>query len=241
MSNTVGVPPDIASQMSQQGQRGIGGGAAQNAKTVQQRNAAMNPTLAAEQKALAEKEAEAAPASEDDKPEEIQACPNAKCRIEVQDKWNYCPQCKTDLLRGGPAKKLGIVFTEDDMHDYIFKGFVVKEVTVMGRIKLIMKSGQPIDLKEVDDYIMNGSWGKTDDGDERKISDFYMRQINLMCGTASVIMKVDGESIGETLADRMKWLQERGSSFVDILSTRVSLFVQALSEHLEKEDTLSGS
>jgi hypothetical protein len=62
-----------------------------------------------------------------------------------------------------------------------------------------------------------------------------------MCITAMAIQKIDGTSIGEDLISRVAWLEERGSAFVDILATRVTLFNRAITEYLRKEDALSGS
>jgi len=235
MSN-VGLPPDIvAQQAAQQGQRGIGGGAMENVSTAQKRGVAMN-TL--EPKAEAAEPAAKAASVE---PEEASNCTNQSCNLEVKKEWNFCPVCNTDLLRGGPTKKLGVQFSEEDLSDYLFKGYIVKEITMLGKHKATMKSSQPKDLEHIDAYIMNGPWGKNDDGSDRKVSDFYMRQVNAMCMTASVVVKIDGESIGNSIEARMEWLKERGSSFVDILSGRVALFNQALVEYLKKEDTILGS
>jgi hypothetical protein len=88
---------------------------------------------------------------------------------------------------------------------------------------------------------MNGDWGKKDDGSERRVSDFYLRQMNALCVTASAVTKVDGESIGDSLEKRLAWMNERGSSFVDIVSQRVTLFNQALTEFLRSEDSILGS
>ncbi|MFQ5352667.1 MAG: hypothetical protein ACE5D3_06305, partial [Candidatus Binatia bacterium] len=173
--------------------------------------------------------------------EEFKACPNHGCRSDLKDEWNYCAACGHDLLRGGPAKKIGIQFTEEDMHSYLFRGYVVCDLKILGKHKITVKSSQPKDLREIDDHIMNGDWAKNADGEERKISDFYLRQMNALCVTASAVIKVDGESIGDTLAKRLAWMDERGSAFVDLVSQRVSLFNQALTEFLKNEDAVLGS
>lgn len=235
MSN-VGVPPDIAAQMPEQGRRGIGGGAVENLATVGQRGAAMgNPNVGETTTKPAETK------TADPESEEVTVCTNSACRINVEPEWNYCPKCNTDLLRGGPSKKLGIEYSEQDLSDYLFKGYIVKQIKILGKHTATLKSQQPKELEAIDKYIMSGDWGKEDDGTDRKVSDFYMRQMNAMCMTASALVKIDGESIGATLDDRMKWLQERGTNFVDILSSRVVLFNKSLAEYLKKEDTILGS
>jgi len=235
MSN-VGVPPDIAAQMPEQGRRGIGGGAVENLATVGKRGAAMgNPNVGAAE------EGATAPLAAEVESEETPVCTNSVCRIDVLPEWNFCPKCNTDLLRGGPGKKLGIEYTEADLSDYLFKGYIVKQIKILGKHTATLKSQQPKELEAIDKYIMNGEWGKDEDGTDRKVSEFYMRQMNAMCMTASALVKVDGESIGADLPERMKWLQERGTNFVDILSSRVVLFNKSLAEYLKKEDTILGS
>ena len=191
--------------------------------------------------AASKETAAVAPLAADSADEETPVCTNSGCRIDVLPEWNFCPKCNADLLRGGPAKKLGVEYTEDDLSDYLFKGYIVKQIKVLGKHTATLKSQQPKELEAIDNYIMNGDWGKSEDGTDRKVSEFYMRQMNAMCMTASALVKVDGESIGATLPDRMKWLQERGTNFVDILSSRVVLFNKSLAEYLKKEDTILGS
>lgn len=229
------LPPDIREKMGHAPPRGVGGGASENVTTAHQRDAAMNPDAP-----LEEVREESSPKEEkefvvSDK------CPSASCRKVIDKEWKFCAACGQNILNEGLASKLGIKLGEEDLSDYLFKGYITRDIKILGKHKATMKSGQPKDLEAIDNYIMNGSWGKDDDGNDRKISDFFMRQVNAMCQTAACVVKVDGESIGETLDERMAWLKERGSSFVDILSQKVSWYNQALTEFLNDEDTVMGS
>lgn len=229
------LPPDIREKMKG-GSRtggGIGSAAPENVTSARAREVAMNPDAVND----AIEEAASAAAAEEVKPE-LKVCP--RCRKDLKDEWNFCSGCGEDLVREGPAKKLGIVWKETDLHDYIFKGYVVRDLMVLGKHKVTVKSSQPQDLAEIDDYIMNGDWAKNPDKTARNISDFYLRQINALCQTASSVQKFDGELIGQRLADRVKWFDERGSAFVDLVSTRVVLFNRALTDYLKKADSLSG-
>lgn len=237
MGNGSILPPDIAAQMKNKSTRpsgGIGSGAKENVASARARELAMNPDAA-----LKEETAEVeAPVEETP---DLKVCPNLRCKKDLKDEWNFCASCGEDLVREGSAKRLGITWTEDDLHSYIFRGYVMRDVTVLGKHKITIKSSQPQDLNEIDNYIMNGTWAKNPDGTQRNVSDFYLRQINALCQTASAVQKLDGNSLGATLEDRIKYLNERGSAFVDMLSTRVVLFNRALTEHLKRSDTLSGS
>jgi hypothetical protein len=231
------LPPDIREKMGQQPPRGIGGGASENATAAKKRSVAMNPD---EQSAKEEAVSPTTPEPSED--EYRTRCPNVGCGSEITNKkWNYCPTCSTDLMLGGFENRLGIDLGEDDLSDYLFKGYITRDVKVLGKHVATMKSAQPRDLQEIDSYIMNGDWAKDEDGKDRKISEFFMRQMNALCNTASCVMKIDGESIGDSLESRMEWLMERGSAFVDILSQKVSWYNQALTEFLKKEDTVLGS
>lgn len=232
MANGVGLPADIVEQAKKHGQQGIGSGAKENLHTAGQRNAAMNVSAPEEavEKSEPEPEVETNP-----------KCTNEICKKPVKDDWNFCPFCKTDLLKGGAIKRLGIEFTEEDVEEYIFKGCIFKEINFLGKRKATVKTSQSEDFDAIDDYIMNGSWAKNEDGSDRTISDFYTRQMNAICMTASCLMKISGESIGDTLPDRVAWLQQKGATLVDILTMKTNLFNQAFSEHLKKEDTILGS
>jgi len=234
------LPPDIREQMDKQKSRagvptspgGVGGRVPANAATAHQRQVAMG---------RGEEEPEqAAPPKEEEKVEEVR-CPEPACGIKAENDWIFCARCGTDLIAGGAAKRLGVTITEDDVQDYLFKGYVVRDIKILGKHVATMRSSQTRDLKEIDSFIMNGDWSKDEKGNEHQVSDFFLRQMNALCITAMAVRKIDGSSIGESLADRVAWMEERGSAFVDMLATKVQLFNRAITEHLKKEDALQGS
>jgi ribosomal protein L40E len=214
------LPPDIQEQVAKR--RGIGAAAPENNKKPAPEEAPV--TVAAE-------------------PEKSDLeCKSVFCTATVPADAAFCPKCGHDQLRGGLIKKLGIEpFDDNDIQDYIFRGYVVREIKVMGKHTLTVRSSQAKDLKEIDSFIMNGSWSKGPDGKTLNVSDFFLRQMNALALTAMSVQKVDGQSIGTTLEDRIRWLEERGAAFVDLIAQKTSLFNQALSDHLKKEDSISGS
>jgi hypothetical protein len=227
------MPPDIQEQLDKQRARasvpspaGIGSAAPENVRR------SARPAEPSDEVA----------ASPPSAPAEDLSCKSTFCSAIVPADASYCSKCGFDQLRGGLTKKLGIdPFTEEDVQDYVFRGYVVRDLKVIGKHSVTVRSSQARDLKEIDAFIMNGDWTKTADGKEKSVSEFFLRQMNAISLTAMAIQKVDGQSIGATLVDRVKWLEERGSAFVDLLAQKVSLFNQALTEHLRKEDSLSGS
>jgi hypothetical protein len=240
MSNGESIlPPDIRETMAKQNPPppatsvgGIGGRAPENSTTAHQRNVGMGVKEDA-----AEAVAEAAPE------EEVvpTTCTNGMCNAKTKAEWAYCAKCGTDQVRGGAGKNIGVTLTEEDIQDYLFKGYVVRDLKILGKHTMTLRSSQAKDLKQIDDYIINGAWQKDEKGEERQVSDFMIRQMNAMCITAMAVQKIDGSSIGNDLNERVAWLEERGSAFVDMIAGRVTLFNRAITEYLRKEDSLLGS
>ena len=228
MSN---LPPDIQEQLDKQKASrpagmpaGIGSAAPENVKRMPRTEvaaeSATEPTVAVEDL----------------------SCRNTFCKAEVPTSAAYCAKCGFDQLHGGLEKRLGITeFDDSDVQDYIFRGYVVRDIKLLGKHVVTVRSSQAKDLKEIDTFIMNGDWSKTKEGKEKQVSEFFLRQMNAMAIAAMAVQKLDGQSIGESLTDKMKWFEERGSGFVDLVSSKVTLFNQALTDHLKKEDSFSGS
>ena len=241
MSNGSVVPPDIREQMESRSRRtqeevvrGVGVKAAENESTARQRELAMNPDAVMAKEVRKQLEPEL-------KEEAPTKCKNSMCNAALDPTWKFCSRCGREIADKSAAAKLGITFTEEDLSDYLFKGYVVRELSLLGSHKVTLKSSQPIDMDEIDDYIMNGKWAKNKDGTERKISDFYLRQMNSMCITAASVQKMDNTSIGGTISERIEWLNERGSALVDMVSQRAVWFNQALTEFLNDKDAVLGS
>lgn len=225
MSESI-LPPDIREKLSRQTSGGVGSSAKENRP----------------RSVVREEEASSSEPEGSEETEKVRnKCPNTVCGAPVEVSWSYCPRCRTDLLRDGAAERLGLKFNEEDLSDYLFKGYISREIKLLGRHNATIKSGQPKDLNAIDNYIMNGSWSKDENGDDRKVSDFFIRQMNAICQTASCVIKIDGEAIGDSFEKRVEWLMERGSAFVDILCEKVSLYNQALGDFLKKEDSILGS
>lgn len=213
---------------------GIGGRSPENAATAHQRNVAMG-------REEEEEEIVTSSPKEEVEKDKVTTCPNTLCNNKLESSWKFCPRCGDDVGADGAAGKIGIKLDESDLQDYLFKGYVVRDLKILGKHTMTTRSSQAKDLKEIDDHIINGDWQKDEKGAERQVSDFMLRQMNALCLTAMAVQKIDGKSIGEDLETRVAWLEERGSAFVDMLATRVTLFNRAITEYLKKEDALLGS
>lgn len=236
MAISRGLPPDIQERMAQPA-GGVGGAAAENTKAAIYRQQALHPDAP-----VTEPEPEKKPepkAAESDS--DLKVCPNPTCPQKLVREWLFCSRCGSNLLRNGAAKQIGIELTEEDLHDYLFRGYVMRDIKILGKHVATFKSSQPKELREIDDYMMNGSWGKDENGRDRKISEFYMRQLNAMCMAAASIVKLDGEAIGVSFSERIDWMQNRGSAFVDLVSQKAALFNQSVTEFLKDQETVLGS
>ena len=241
MSNGSMLPPDIrqgmeARRRAESPVSGVGAAAAENAATAQQKAFALDPNAREAERAREEE-----PEPEVEEKVELTVCPNQRCRRDLQKDWSYCAVCGQDLVKDGPAARLGLKFTEEDLDSYLFKGEIVRDLNLLGSHNITVKSSQPQDMRDIDDFIMNGKWNKDDKGEDRPISDFYLRQINSMCITAAAVMKMDGESIGDTLGKRVEWLDKQGSALVDMVSMKASWYNQAVAAYLNDKDAIRGS
>lgn len=236
MSGGSMIPPDIRSQLEAQQadrnkpHRGIGGGAKENAAESTARARAMGDALPTpdEEKSDAKVEEKSTPV--------LTKCPNDKCRTDLLDEWNFCAKCGRDLvMTKEPTKFLGIEpFTEADVEDYLFKGFIVRELPMLGTHRLRVKTSQPKDMKDVDGFFTAGEYK------DKPIGSELYRNLFGMATAAACVFAIDGQEIGKDLKDRMKWLEEKGAAFVDMAIQRVVIFNRAFTTFLEAKNTLSG-
>lgn len=231
-----GLPPDVRQQLEKQrsgAPGGVGSGAKENLLSASARAAAMGvPVPEAE---------EAKPAAKESPAEDLlKTCPNDKCRTDLDDKWGFCAKCGTDLLRSGAAKRLGISFEDRDVEDYLFKGYITREIKVYNRFSLLIRSSQTSDTAEIDTYLM-GRLKEHEKAGGGEMSQFLYSNLLNLAYASMAVAKLNGESTGETLAQRMAWFESKGSAFVDLVWQKVTLFNRAWTEYLRKQDSISGS
>ena len=229
------LPPDLRRKMESREaigpvpHRGIGGAARENMAEAEARARAFGdapPPPASDAPAEAKKEEE---------PARLEHCPG--CKAVVADEWSFCARCGRDLIADrDPVAWLGVTpFTLDDVERYVFKGFIVRDVPLLGKHKLRVKSSQPCDLKDVDKYFMEGEYK------DKPLSQDLYNQLHRMATVAASTFSLDDQPIGEKLADKMAWLEERGSAFVDMVTYRVAVFNRAWTRYLEDQNRVLGS
>ncbi len=225
------LPPDLRKQVESRApsaHRGIGGAARENAEQAEARARAMGDPAPAP--------AAAGAATEEAKDEpKLDVCPG--CRAKLDSEWNFCGKCGRDLLSDrDPVTWLGITpFSDDDVEHYLFKGHIVRDLPILGRHKLRVKSSQPKDLKDVDQFFVQGEYK------DKALSQELYRQLHTMASVATSIFSLDGVAIGgETLKEKMAWLEERGSALVDMITYRVAVFNRAFTKYLEDKNRVLG-
>lgn len=236
-------PPDVQNKLDRNRPPGpvggIGGRASENATSARARASAMGTPMDTSEEEE-DDEVKAQEAHPETTPEPAsQAC--QRCRAPAPESHNFCAKCGADLMRGDFAARLGIKFSDTDVEDYIFKGFVARDLKIYGTHKITVKSSQPADTLEVDNHVMNGKWRKNKDNTDKVVSAIAEREQQMLGLTASMVLKLDGKSIGESFAERMTYLNERGSAFVDLVSKKAMWFNRALTNHLQKADAFEGS
>lgn len=229
------LPPDVRNKINAQKGApagGIGSRAAENSVAARSRAVAMGAPID-------EATDEPLEAHPETNPDPVpQAC--TRCGNPTTEAQNYCARCGADLMRGDFAARLGVKFTDEDIEDYVFRGYVMRDVSVYGKHTVTVKSSQPSEGKDIDDHHMNGAWRKEKDGSPRNVSELMSREQRQLALTATLVVKFDGKSIGDNFQTRLKWLEDHGSAFVDLLSQKAIWFNRALSTHLQKADVLEG-
>lgn len=160
------------------------------------------------------------------------ASPCTICGGDVTDKYVFCPTCGTELNRKALAKALRIELTEEDLSEYLFKGYLVKEIPLVGDKKALFKTLLPSEAEEVDNALLSKF------GDKSVTNSLYSNVYSTHILSYGWI-KFDDNSLGETPEQRLKHIREHtGGHLVDIASKKWNMFNRAVSAMLEDPDII---
>ena len=240
------IPPDMRSKKKpaphppskSSAPSGIGGRAKENEANSQARAQAFGTI---EEESDSPELEKAAPVLEEPPP------PCSRCKKEVQKKWHFCSGCGQELDSADPSEVLKVSLDEDDIENYLFRGYILKDVPILRNHSVTLKSSQKEDLDHIDDFLMNGNWRKKKDAsgkpnDEiKEVSQFLLTQMQSFAVMASSVVKIDGQSIGKDLLERVEYLNDKGSAFIDLLAKKTVLYNKAITKLLEDEDAVLGS
>lgn len=166
----------------------------------------------------------------DDQTDEAEVTPCMGCAQPVSQEWIHCAYCGAFLYQGNPAKAIGIEITEEDIGEYLFKGYLVKDVELTHGKKATFKTLIPKEGYAIEDTVME--MFKDKDATQNRYSNTYAL-VNLSYGW----MRFDGQSLGDTPEKRLQHLQEAiGIHLLDIASKKWNLFNRAVTAMLEQPD-----
>lgn len=211
------LPPDLRSS-------GIGGGARENRRSAAAHSAAM----AASHSRPTENEKADQAEAETTKTKDVEKSKCDRCSREVTEDDNFCGRCGADLLND-PAKRLGITFVPEDFDEYLFRGFLAKEVKVVGK-SMVIRSSVAQDHKKISDYLME-NWS------EKPVAPDFWDNLRGTAAISMALMSFDGHPIPDDVKESVDWLMQRGSALHDMITQRVVLFNRAVTAWLREKDT----
>jgi len=154
------------------------------------------------------------------------------CGSDVLDWYAYCPSCGVDRGTGDVSKALGVKLTDEDLSQYLFKGYLAKEIEVIKGHTVLFKTLLPVESGEAEEKLVNifrdkmptdAQWVNTN------------AQISLSYGW----IKFDGVSLGKTPDDRFEHIGKSiGVHLMDTVSRKWNLFNRAISNLLNDPDAI---
>ncbi len=205
---------------------GIGGGARENKVAASAHAAAVSARSGRPPDEVDEEEA----AVEEETASTITECP--RCEAKVDDESNFCGKCGRDLMKDA-AKFLGIKFEPEDLDAYLFQGFLEKEVPLVGK-GLVLRSSISGDHQKISDFLMK-EWA------DKEVTQDFWENLKSTAAITLAIVSFDEKPIGDTVDERVKWMLSMGSALSDMVTQRVVLFNQAVTEWLSKKNTFLAS
>ena len=162
--------------------------------------------------------------------EDLDLC--ASCGAELPQGASFCPSCGAETEQQNFAKMLGLELTDDDIAEYLFKGYLVKDITLVKGKKATFKTLLPTEGYEIEDKLME--MFKEKDATQNQYSNAYAL-INLSYGW----MKFDDQSLGESPEKRMDRISKSiGVHLIDLASKKWNQFNRAVAQMLEEPDII---
>lgn len=161
-------------------------------------------------------------------PKEMHTCP--RCKVGTIEDQNFCPVCGLDNKKQRAADALGVKITDEDVQDYLFKGHIVKSVPFLEKHSLLFKTSQSREVDEADKLTEKHFEG-------RRPTDIEWLSYRSKILVAFGWVKMNGSSIGNTVAERLEYIDNHGSQLLEIVAKKYKLFTDAIAEVLNG-DTL---
>lgn len=154
------------------------------------------------------------------------------CGSDVKSSDAYCSSCGADQNRGDLSAALGVKLGEDDLSEYLFKGYLVKEVPLIKGHKALFKTLTPVESNKVEETVLSLFKDKDPTNDQ-------WMNTRVISYLSYGWIKFDGTSLGETPEDRMEHLNKSvGVHLVDLASKKWNLLNRAVSSMLEEPNII---
>lgn len=154
------------------------------------------------------------------------------CGETVEEDQFFCGMCGVELGRKDIAKTLGIKLTDEDVSEYFFKGYLVKELEIAHGKKGVFKTLLPKEMDELESKMMERF-------KDKDVSQAQWSNISAITGLSYGWVKFDGVSFGETASDRFDYLMEKmGPHVIDIASKKWTILNRSVQAMLEDPDVI---
>lgn len=164
------------------------------------------------------------------KKEKDEKCP--ACGEGIEEDHLFCTQCGVELGRKDVARAIGIKLTDEDVSEYFFKGYLVKEIEIAHGKKGLFKTLLPKEMDELESKMMERF-------KDRDVSQAQWSNVSAITGLSYGWVKFDGVSLGETPDDRFEYLMGKmGPHVIDIASKKWTILNRSVQAMLEDPDVI---
>jgi len=140
---------------------------------------------------------------------------------------SFCSSCGTELGIKGIEESLGVEFTDDDISEYLFKGYIAKEIPLFRDKMAVMKTLLPKEASAAEDFVVAHFQGK-------EATQSQWSNVDALTYLSFGWTKFDGNSLGGTQGERYATIEGTiGVHLLDIASKKWSLLNRAVTELLE--------
>ena len=149
-----------------------------------------------------------------------------KEKVQVLNEEKEQPKLRT------AQERLGIEITDDDVDDYIWKGYIEKNIVIIpNKLSVTMRSLRQSDIDIINAKIEEAYTAKTMGIGIKRGQDALNSKLLL----ASSILKQNGESTGASLEDRIEYVNGLGEWILTYMIEKYNLMNLAINEATDPE------
>lgn len=150
----------------------------------------------------------------------------AYCEKELKEEFDFCPFCGGIIKDANYEELLGIKITDDDIADYIIKGFVSKTVSIGNKMSISIRT------------LTSGEWKeatKAADGADPGRSSRMLYNIELNQRLAAcAIEAINSNMINYSGEQKYKYIQGLSSDIVELIATKANMLHQVMIKKIQE-------